>query len=119
MDENHPENVLTYFPTGEEWSMQARPARINLDIKFPAKYEVASLPLPKSEVQQPPTRQVTKKKKGLKLVQYTDRGPLDNYVTSGTSKPIRMERQLAEDKLFNSISDDKITCQLNNTFTEE
>jgi hypothetical protein len=49
MDESHPENTLTYFPTDEEWSTQARPARLELDTRFPAKYEVVSLPLPKSD----------------------------------------------------------------------
>jgi hypothetical protein len=119
MDKSHPENALTYFPTEEEWSTQTCPARIDLDIRFPAKYEVASLPLPKNNTQQPPTRQVTKKKKGPKLVQYTRRGPLDNYITAATSESGRTERQLIEDELFNSISDEEITRQLDNVFTEE
>jgi hypothetical protein len=44
MDENHPKNALMYFPTGKDWSMQAHPARIDLDTRFPAKYKVVSLP---------------------------------------------------------------------------
>jgi hypothetical protein len=62
---------------------------------------------------------VTKKKKGPKLVQYTGRGPLDNYVTAAARESGRMERQLIEDELFNSISDEEITHQLDNTFTKE
>jgi hypothetical protein len=63
MDESHPENTLMYFPTDEEWSTQAHPARLDLDTRFPAKYKVASLPLPKSDARQLPTRQVVKRRR--------------------------------------------------------
>lgn len=55
MDENHPENALMYFPTDEDWSTQVCLAKIDLDFRFPAKYEVASLPLPTKDAKQPPT----------------------------------------------------------------
>ena len=119
MDENHPENALTYFPTDQEWSTQARPARIELDTRFPAKYEVASLPLPTKDARQLPTRQVANKKKGPKLVQYTGRGPLDNFITTTLSKPDTKEGNTTEDEFFNSISDEEITRQLDNAFSEE
>ena len=64
MDENHPENALMYFPTDEDWSTQVCPPKLDFDLKFPAKYEVASLPLPTNNVRQPPTRQIASKKRG-------------------------------------------------------
>lgn len=112
MDENHPENALMYFPTDEDWSMQVCPAKLDLDAKFPAKYEVTSLPLPTNKERQPPTRQVATKKKGPKLVQYSNKGLMDDFITATTSK--KAERQ-PEDKLFKSLSDEEIT-QLDNTF---
>jgi hypothetical protein len=43
-DELHPENALTYFPTDENWTLNARPDRIPLESRFPEKYSVG-LPL--------------------------------------------------------------------------
>ena len=44
MDEGHPENTLTYFPTEEDWTFHSQPQEMQLEEKFPAKYAVASLP---------------------------------------------------------------------------
>ena len=120
MDESHPENALMYFPTDEDWSTQVCPAKYELDIKFPAKYEVASLPLPTKDGRQPPTRQVANKKKGPRLVQYKERGPMDEYLkTANTDKTHKPESHQMEDELLNSLSDEEITRQLDNTFSEE
>jgi hypothetical protein len=44
MDDVHPENVLMYFPTEEDWTLHSRPQKVILDDRFPAKYMMASLP---------------------------------------------------------------------------
>ena len=46
-DEIHPENVLTYFPTNESWTLTARPERVPMEDRFPSRYTVGSLPPPK------------------------------------------------------------------------
>jgi hypothetical protein len=119
MDENHPENALTYFPTDEDWTKHARPARIDIDAKFPAKYLVASLPPPAMDLRQPPTRQVKSKKRGPKLVQLNGKGPIDAFLMSISRKSRKMEGCQSDDELFDPLSDDEITCQLDNAFTEE
>jgi hypothetical protein len=119
MDENHPENALTYFPTDEDWTKHAHPARIDIDTKFPAKYLVASLPPPAMDLRQPPTRQVKSKKRGPKLVQLNGKGPIDDFLMSISSKSRKMEGRQSDDELFDPLSDDEITCQLDNAFTEE
>ena len=45
-DEINPENVLTYFPTEESWTLTARPERVPLEDRFPSRYAVRSLPPP-------------------------------------------------------------------------
>ena len=119
MDENHPENMLMYFPTDEDWTTQVCPTKFDFDTKFPAKYEVASLPQPASNERQLPTRQVANKKKGPKLVQYNSKGPLDNFITSTASKPHKYQKRLSEEELFESLSDEEITRQLDVAFSEE
>jgi hypothetical protein len=44
-DELHPENALTYFPTDENWTLNARPDRIPLENRFPEKYSVGLPPI--------------------------------------------------------------------------
>lgn len=120
MDEDHPENALMYFPTDEDWSTQVCPAKLDLDVKFPAKYEVASLPLTTKNTRQPPTRQIASKKKGPRLVQYTERGPMDEFLKpANASKSRKTESHQMEDELLNSLSDEEITRQLDNAFSEE
>jgi cellular nucleic acid-binding protein len=119
MDENHPENALTYFPTEEDWTKHACPARIDLDTRFPAKYSVASLPPLAMDLRQPPTRQVKSKKRGPKLVQLNGKGPIDDFLLSISGKPCKMEGRQSDDELFNPLTDDEITHQLDNAFTEE
>ena len=118
MDENHPENALMYFPTDEDWSTQVCPAGLDLDAKFPAKYEVASLPLPTKETRQPPTRQVASKKKGPKLVQYQSKGPLDNFVTASSSSARKQTESELEEEYYETLSQEEIT-QLETAFSQE
>ena len=54
MDENHLENMLMYFPTDKDWTTQLCWTKLDFDTKFPAKYEVATLPLPTSNERQLP-----------------------------------------------------------------
>ena len=119
MDENHPENALIYFPTDEDWTTQVCPTKIDFDAKFPAKYEVASLPLPANNERQLPTRQVANKKRGPRLVQYNNKGPLNNFITSTSSNPHKYKKRLTEEELFESLSDEEITRQLDEAFSEE
>ena len=117
MDENHPENALMYFPTDEDWSSQVCPAGLDIDEKFPAKYEVASLPLPTKDGRQPPTRQVANKKKGPKLVQYQGKGPMDNFITTASSAPHKQSQQNSEEEFYESLSEEEI-AQLETAFTQ-
>ena len=118
MDENHPENALMYFPTEEDWTMQVCPAGLDIDEKFPAKYEVASLPLPTKDSRQLPTRQVASKKKGPKLVQYPGKGPMDDFITTSSSTPHKQSTRSMEQDYYESLSKEEI-AQLETAFTQE
>ena len=58
MDEGHPENALTYFPTSEDWTYHSRPQEMNLEERFLARYAVASLPPPTHGERQQTTRRI-------------------------------------------------------------
>ena len=118
MDENHLENVLMYFPTDEDWTTQACPAGLDLDTRFPAKYKVASLPLPTKDARQPPTHQVANKKKGPKLVQYQHMGPMDNYISASSSSAQKQSELKLEEEFYESLSQEEI-AQLETAFTQE
>lgn len=45
-DENYPENNLPYFPTDEDWTLTARPNRLQYAEKFPTKYAISAYPPP-------------------------------------------------------------------------
>jgi len=59
----HPENALTYFPTEESWTLNARPERIPLDDRFPSRHAVGSLPLISRTVRPPPTRPIERRQR--------------------------------------------------------
>lgn len=64
--------------------------------------------------------QIANKKKGPKLVQYTSSRPLDNFITTTpANRPNKQSKQQADEDLFESLSDEEITCQLDIAFTEE
>jgi hypothetical protein len=46
-DKLHPKNVLMYFPTDENWTLNARPEKIPASKKFPDKFMVR-LPAPQT-----------------------------------------------------------------------
>ena len=71
-NEMHPENVLTYFPTDESWTLMARPDRIPLEERFPSRYAVRSLPLPSNTRRQMPTREIKHKQKQKQRCQSID-----------------------------------------------
>ncbi len=62
-DEMHPENALTYFPTEESWTLNARPERIPLDDRFPSRHAVGSLPPASRTVRPPPTRPIERRQR--------------------------------------------------------
>jgi hypothetical protein len=45
IDERNPQNAMPYFPTDQDWTLITRPERIPLDIRFPGRYTVNSLPI--------------------------------------------------------------------------
>jgi len=57
-DKMHPKNALTYFPTEESWTLNARPESVPLDDRFPSRHAVGSLPLASQMVRPPPTRPI-------------------------------------------------------------
>ena len=75
LDKLHPENALTYFLTKEEWMQSARPERIPIDSRFPAKFAVGGLP-PLGYTEKQRTDKVHKCKSKRRGAQ----GTLDNYV---------------------------------------
>ena len=108
-----------YFPTDEDWTTQVCPPGLELDERFPAKFEVASLPLPTKDARQPPTRQVANKKKGPKLVQYQHTGPMDNYISASTNSARKQsEPKKEEEEFYESLSQEEI-AQLETAFTQE
>ena len=53
------------------------------------------------------------------MVQYNSKGTLDNFITLTTSKPHKYQKHLSEEELFESLSDEEITHQLDVAFSEE
>jgi hypothetical protein len=45
LDERNPQNAMPFFPAEHDWTLTVRPERIPLDMRFPGKYAVNSLPL--------------------------------------------------------------------------
>ena len=44
IDERNTENEMPYFPTDQDWTLTVRPNRVPLDVRFPQRYAVNSLP---------------------------------------------------------------------------
>ena len=44
-DERNPQNAMPYYPTEHDWTLAIRPERIPLDMRFPGKYAVNSIPV--------------------------------------------------------------------------
>ena len=122
MDEGHPENVLTYFPTEEDWTYHSRPRELQLEERYPAKYAVASLPPPERGECKQVTRRIegNGKRKQSRYPGKEIRGPMDNFVSQPRSggQAIDLEEQEAEE-VFNTILDKDITKHLNTAFNAE
>jgi hypothetical protein len=58
-DQKHPDNLLKFFPTDEDWTQELRPERIPFPERFPARFAVESLPPPsdKGKQREQPARQ--------------------------------------------------------------
>ena len=123
MDKNHPENVLAYFPTEEDWTMHIRPRRLELDKKFPAKYAVASLPLPPVAGERQATTRTLggkKPKQQVRRKQMKELGPMDGFVER-TMAGERSEGAAGKEGSNHSeiYSDDEVNQHLNNAYIEE
>jgi hypothetical protein len=59
-DERNPKNVMPYFPTEHDWSLQTRPTKMPLIDKFPAKFAVNSLLFPGNRHPGPASSQCSK-----------------------------------------------------------
>ena len=122
MDEGHPENALTYFPTDKDWTFHSRPQEMLLEDRFPAKYAVASLPPPTRGERQQNTRQIEgkNKRKQSKYRGAGAKGPMDEFLLQPHKggRARSSEEDEVED-FFNSLMDEDITKQLNTGFNEE
>ena len=123
MDENHPENVLAYFPTEEDWTMHIRPRRLELNEKFPAKYAVASLPPPPTAGErQATTRPIGEKRRRqqVRRKQAKESGPMDEFVErTRTGGGLEGAAGKEGSNHLEVYSDDEVDQHLNNAYIEE
>ena len=99
-DEIHPENALTYFPTEEEWTHNARPDRIPLQNRFPAKLATRP-PLVQQQKPKPrPTATPSHKQRGCTTEKIANtQGTLDRFVEScSRERPIHPPASEDEDE---------------------
>lgn len=89
-DDNYPENGLTYFPTGEEWTLTPQPDKLSHSEKFPPMFKVTTLPPPRqnNHAQIPGKQQ---RQRAIKLP--PNQNILDRYVYSEGSQPQLNERE--------------------------
>ena len=91
-DENYPENGLTYFPTGEDWTLTPQPSKVPLSDKFPPMYNVNSLPTRqpnRPQMHGQPNRQ--RRQRAIKLP--PGQNTIDRYVTTGNNQPCPSGRE--------------------------
>ena len=43
-DDRNPENGMPYYPTDQDWTLTTHPERIPMELRYPGKYAVNSLP---------------------------------------------------------------------------
>jgi hypothetical protein len=118
----HPENALTYFPTEESWTLNARPERIPLDDGFPSKYAVGSLPPPSCMTRQPPTRTFERRqKRHIDSGNNGKQGTLDGYIeTHAQKKQVRFAfEEPAEEGQYDSEDDAAADLLIQNTLCNE
>ena len=56
LDERNPQNTMPYYPTDQDWTLITRPERIPLDVRFPGRFAVNSLPITNRGHAKVPTR---------------------------------------------------------------
>jgi hypothetical protein len=123
LDESHPENLLTYFPTDEEWTMHTRPRRIEPSERYPTKYAVADLPSTASRERNQTTRRTEGKSKGSQYKRkqtFEGKGSMDNFVKKTQNKERASARELSEqemEEIYDAISEEEINQQLNTGFS--
>lgn len=105
-DDLHPENVLTYFPTEESWTLTARPERVLLESRFPSKYVVGSLPLPNHTKRQTPTREIERSQKWKHRSQDATQGMLDGYVERRAPERPAEAEETSEDGQYDNADEE-------------
>ena len=84
-DDNYPENGLTYFPTGEEWTLTPQPSKLSHSEKFPPMYNVTALPPRQiNRTQAPVQAGRQRRQRAIKLP--PNQNTIDRYVTTGSSQ---------------------------------
>jgi hypothetical protein len=86
-DENYPENGLTYFPTGEDWTLTPQPSKIPFADKFPKMFNIAALPPPHQNNHMQVPRQTGRQRRRREIKLPPNQGTMDRYVTVGSSQP--------------------------------
>ena len=102
-DEIHPENALTYFPTEEAWTLCARPDRIPLDDRFPAKFAVGLPPVQQKTRPRPNIAANHKQKGQAKGKDAGTQGTLDKFLEpqAATNRPCPLNKDHGEDTQIN------------------
>lgn len=101
-DEIHPENVLTYFPTEESWTLNIRPDRIPVEDRFPAKFATAPPPI-QHKTKPCPSFAHSHKQRGCAPGKGTDvQGTLDSFIEARSTErlmhPFEEEEQCNEEE---------------------
>ena len=79
-DKLHLENILTYFPTEEIWTLNARPERIPPNSSFPAKYSIGLPPIKLKNKSKPNNAYVHKQRGRVVNKEAKTQGTLDKYI---------------------------------------
>jgi prefoldin subunit 5 len=79
-DENYPENSLPYFPTDEDWTLTARPDKLQLTDKFPAKYTVSAYPHPNQANRAPAAKNSGKRRKQQPYKVPANQSTMDQFI---------------------------------------
>ena len=111
-DEIHPENVLTYFPTNESWTLTARPERVPLDERFPSKYAVGSLPPPSQTRRAPPTRELGRKQKHKRRNTGKNQGTLDGFLDKRKHEDQEQDAEPSEEGQYDNDKDNEDVSEI-------
>jgi hypothetical protein len=108
----HPENNLVYFPTDEDWMVTTRPFKVPFEDKFPARFNVCSLPLPNQTACLPPTRPIVKRNKRRNNNTGAGQAVLENFFTNEPADTHTETGELPE--VREDDSEDEYDTQLDN-----